>query len=384
MPLVIAIIHFIAALGLTWLINQIGLISWKRAAAAHWAERARRLWPVRYTSGLTIFIVPVTINLWYQSFQSQTFPGWISGLLAGFAGGLLGNYPVAKTVYPQLDFKSWWRQIIIFWGLRLTAIVPLGIAVGIMPEHFGRTTLLVAGGYLAVHVLLQWGLLFKFLRWMKCLRPAGQRLQSILDASAASMGAKVQATWQLASPAANALAFPRTKQLVFTDRLLEICDDQEIAAICAHELAHLLEPKTVLAVRIIGSFGFFPLIFLIPCVCSFGLAGFLPPYLTMFFMLFLVRRFSQRMEKRADLLATGQQADHGVYARALEKLYQANQIPAVNVSNRQTHPHLYDRLLAAGITPDFPRPAPPKRVTWIGWVMLVLFGLGIFRAVAAG
>ena len=27
----------------------------------------------------------------------------------------------------------------------------------------------------------------------------------------------------------------------------------------------------------------------------------------------------------------------------------------------QTHPHLYDRLLAGGIQPDFPRPKAPSR-----------------------
>jgi hypothetical protein len=28
---------------------------------------------------------------------------------------------------------------------------------------------------------------------------------------------------------------------------------------------------------------------------------------------------------------------------------------------KQTHPHLYDRLLAGGIQPEFPRPLPPSR-----------------------
>ena len=384
MLLLMVIIHFIGALGLTWLVNQVGLISWKRSAAAHWTERARRLWPVRFTGGITIFIIPATVSLWYQSFVSPTSPDWIIGLLAGFAGAVLGSYPVSKTVYPQLDFKTWGRCMIIFWSLRLMLILPLGIATAIMPQHFGWGMLPVAAGYLAVHFLLQWGLLIKCLRWLRFLKPAGQRLQSIVDATAASMGAKVRATWQLENPAANAFAFPTTKELIFTERLLEICDTPEIAAICAHELAHLLEPKTVLAVRLLGSLSLFPLIFLLPCAGSLGPTGLLLPYLMMIFMVVFVRRFSQRMEKRADQLATGQQADNGVYARALEKIYQSNLTPAVNVSNRQTHPHLYDRLLAAGITPDFPRPVPPKRLTWIGWVMLGLFGLGMFRAVAAG
>jgi hypothetical protein len=75
------------------------------------------------------------------------------------------------------------------------------------------------------------------------------------------------------------------------------------------------------------------------------------------------------MEKRADAMAFQEQAKEGVYARALEQLYRANQMPAVNAKNKQTHPHLYDRLVAAGVAPDYPRPAKPRRMTWVGWVV---------------
>ena len=96
------------------------------------------------------------------------------------------------------------------------------------------------------------------------------------------------------------------------------------------------------------------------------------------------RWLSQRMERRADQLALTEQANEGVYACALEKLYQENQMPAVNVNNKQTHPHLYDRMLAAGITPDYPRPTKPKRLTWFGWLYALLFGLLIGLAVSKG
>jgi hypothetical protein len=39
---------------------------------------------------------------------------------------------------------------------------------------------------------------------------------------------------------------------------------------------------------------------------------------------------------------------------------EVNLAPAV-MPGAQTHPHLYDRLLAAGIQPDFPRPSAPLR-----------------------
>jgi len=63
------------------------------------------------------------------------------------------------------------------------------------------------------------------------------------------------------------------------------------------------------------------------------------------------------------------------YTRSMLKLHEANTMPAV-MPEPQTHPHLYDRLLAGGIQPDFPRPAPPKRTK-----PLLAAGLAAFVAV---
>jgi hypothetical protein len=71
------------------------------------------------------------------------------------------------------------------------------------------------------------------------------------------------------------------------------------------------------------------------------------------------------MEQRADATATRHQADPGQYARALEAIYRSSAIPAV-LWGRGTHPHLYDRLVAAGVEPDFPRPKAPSRLRLYG------------------
>ena len=189
------------------------------------------------------------------------------------------------------------------------------------------------------------------------------------------MNVAVRKTWQLGGPLANAFVFPTTHELVFSNRLLEICNDEEIFAICTHELAHLKESKAVLAGRLLGSLSLFPLIFIIPSIHQFGAAGIFLPYLGMFIIAKFARWLSQRMEKRADQLALAEQTNEGIYAGALENLYRENQIPAVNVNNKQTHPHLYDRMLAAGITPDYPRPIKPRRLTLFGWLYAIILGL---------
>ena len=46
--------------------------------------------------------------------------------------------------------------------------------------------------------------------------------------------------------------------------------------------------------------------------------------------------------------------------RPRKKLYEFNLMPAVMPQKQLAHPHLYDRLVAAGVQPQYPRPAPPS------------------------
>ncbi|MEI9950222.1 MAG: hypothetical protein WDO74_14905 [Pseudomonadota bacterium] len=94
---------------------------------------------------------------------------------------------------------------------------------------------------------------------------------------------------------------------------------------------------------------------------------------------FAYRSLSRRLEQRADSAASQNGQDEGEYALALERLYELNLIPAVTYV-RQTHPHLYDRLIASGSTPTFPRPRPPP--LWPGllsilFVLLCSVSLGV-------
>ena len=370
--------HFVCAAFLSFLANWSGLIPWRNSTSAHWTERARLLWPVRFTAGLNIFLLPSILNL-VQALLLPSIPHWwIADLVAAFLGAVFGCFPGDREVFPQLDFRNWWHQAIAGWGIRFGIWGLLLLGCALMPEDFSWGMLAVAGGYLLVHFAMQFGLIMKYLRMVKFLTPAENRLLEIVNSTAARMGVSVRGAWQLGGSMANAFAFPTTRELVFSTRLLEICSDEEISAICAHELAHLKEGKSVLLGRLLGSLSLFPLIFINPSIHQFGMPGILLPYLGFFLIAKFARWLSQRMEKRADQLALNEQVQEGVYARALEKLYRENKIPAVNVNDKQTHPHLYDRMVAAGITPDYPRPTKPKRLTVLGWIYV--FSIGCFFA----
>ena len=64
-----------------------------------------------------------------------------------------------------------------------------------------------------------------------------------------------------------------------------------------------------------------------------------------------------------------------IYAKALLKLYEDQLAPAVGPKKRATHPDLYDRLLAAGMQPDFPRPSPALSMAWTGQIFSAALGL---------
>ncbi len=381
MPVLTAFLHLVAACLMAALANWAGLIAWRRAAGAHWTERARLLWPVRFTAGINVLLIPVILNQTHWFLSPETAHWWISDGFSSYLGALLGCYPLDREIFPQLNFKNWRHQVIAGWGIRFGIWVALIAACLLMPENFGSKMLLVAGSYLVLHFAIQWGLFLKYLRWVKFLKPAEERLQQIVNVTAMRMNVTVRATWQLAGTLVNAFALPTTHELVFSNRLLEICTDEEISAICAHELAHLKESKVVLAGRLFGSLMLFPLIFINPSIHQFGTIGIFLPYLGMFIIAKSTKWLLHRMEQRADQIALTEQTNEGIYASALEKLYRESQIPAVNVNNRQTHPHLYDRMLAAGITPDYPRPTKPRRLTLFGW--LFAFSVGAVFVLAA-
>ena len=245
--------------------------------------------------------------------------------------------------------------------LLLSHLFVVVICACLMPEEFGRravavlalgagaTTFIVAGGNLLI------------LRALGLARPASAHLARLVQSAVDRTGIPVRGTYEVSWPTWNAMALPLPRYIIFADRMVRQMTDDQMTAIATHELAHLAEPRLVLAARLARWFVFLPLALAVPMTA----AGLLLPYLGAYLVLFLGVRMlwimGRRMEERADRLARGHEAEAGVYARALERLYQANLMPAVMASKRRVHPHLYDRLLAAGLEPVYSRPDPPSR-----------------------
>jgi len=329
-------INFLVAGILTFCVNSLTANPWRKAAAAHWTERARLLWPVR-TSG--------AVNIW---------------------------------LIPRFTFGRWLRLVAMTWSIRAGSLGVLVLSALLMPDEFGLASVVVGGSVLAYLLALHFGLYLRFLRWWKVLVLPDRRLRSVVARTAQRMGLREPGTWLLDAPLAQAFALPATGELMFSSRLLDILTDDEISAVCAHEMGHLTESKSVLAGRIAGSMALYPLIFLRPAaksgplaICAIGVLVVLSAMLN--------RKLSRRMETRADKIATENQVEQGLFAGALEKLYCDNLIPAVSTGKRKAHPHLYDRMLAAGIQPDYPRPAKPQSMRWSVFLISIALGVLIGR-----
>jgi hypothetical protein len=172
----------------------------------------------------------------------------------------------------------------------------------------------------------------------------------------------------------NAFALP-SGDIVVTTGLVSVLTHDQIRTVLRHEHAHAAESAASWVGRIVpvaALIAFGPLSTML--LRGAGDIGALLVLVVVFSgLLVAVKRLEARgraLEADADHHAA--QDDPHLYAGSLETLYRVTGLPATN--RRGSHPPLYDRLLSAGVQPDYPRPDPPGRRP-------VLAGLGLALAV---
>ncbi|MBI4952239.1 MAG: M48 family metalloprotease, partial [Myxococcales bacterium] len=236
--------------------------------------------------------------------------------------------------------------------LAAAPLVGLALPARLAP---GTVPWAVLGAAVCAFFAVGGGVLFG--RALGLLRPAGARLRGAVAAPARPGGRAVR-LYEAPLLQANAFALPLLRTVIVTRPALDALDDDELAATCRHELEHLDEPRAVALARFGIAWGVGLALASVRQVhAAAGLAGLGGTLLVLVALGALHTRLGRAMEARADRGGH----DHGpAYARALEKLYAWNLVPAV-LPRKMLHGHLYDRLLAAGVTPGYPRPAPPVR-----------------------
>lgn len=338
----------------------------KLPAEAHWTEKARLLWPLRVARGTALIWVPMGASL------VSLWPG-----VLGFASALLGARLVFRRLYlPASADISGLRSLAFLLIRLLPMLVALGLMVGVAGHPLDARVVAVVAGLLAFNLAWTCGLM----RWtcarLGILRPARERLARLVAAASARLGVEVRRLYELGVPMVNAFAFPHTGDMAFTSGALDLLNDEEAGSVIAHELGHLKEPAATKGLRLVLLVPLSLVPLFGPLTLRFGhLAGF---GLLFGILLFLrmMRRFQRGMEEEADKVAVNEEAAAGLYARTLEKLYEANLMPSVT-AGVTTHPNLYDRMMDAGVPPAYPRPAPAAKIPGLLW------GLGMTAAAVA-
>lgn len=365
-------------------INHLEMRPWVHSVGLHWAERSRILWPARRSNSLLLLYLPLVVTAASKLVVDSTMLGLAPRLAAAFLGAIGANWFIVQKLFPNVRFRFWLNHLCLsgmtrvgYWSIFIAAIV-------VMPNEFNLNTAIT---FLAAGTLMiAWQFIALFLlRLIGFLKPAGERLQQIVESCTDENSPKINHVWEAPSITANALAFPYNGSLIFFEPLLKNLTDEEVAAVCSHEIGHLAESVPVMIARLLGSINVLPLVLIQPTIQALELPGFLLLLLLMILWGRLAIKLSHHMEIKADKAATSHQSSDGTYARALEKIHQINHIPALLHTNRSTHPNLYDRMIAAGYQPDFPPPWKPNRFTTIGWIAafggplsLVIFATYLF------
>jgi Zn-dependent protease with chaperone function len=376
------------AIGCQSLGVAVALAPFRKSAPEDWAERARLTYPALGALGVGPWILGFISFVFAETLADRLFFSGVRSLSAVcMAASVLAAAFVAARIESILKrrlitLRDWFRHELILGLLFLPHIVVLFSVAFSMPDQFTYeiwTYVLIACAGILFY-LFAGGLFVARLLGFTCTPP--ERLGGITRTSAERLGIAPVPNYLLRWKYANAVAFPLINRMAFSDTALAHLADEELRAICVHEFGHLMESRAVKFLRILSTLTWLPVIFVKPIVNAYGFTGLAITGVAILIGFRAVRALVLAMEKRADALARAHEGEPGTYARALERLYQLNLVPAVTHDRRPTHPHLYDRLVAAHVVPSYPRPKPPSRLRgWMSFLAMLFFGVFLWLIV---
>jgi Zn-dependent protease with chaperone function len=368
LPWLPVVVHTAAAFSIgalaTGLAAVVALGVRPRLATRHWIDRARVAAPARTAARIVLLL---TVGYAATTFGAICLceASWLAArvhvplvLVAGYLGATLVQWRLERRITgAPVSWREWLRGRLCFF--LLVPAVPIALAAWVLvPTPAGPATLVAATVFTALVVRTAAGL--RVGRLLGVARPPSARVAAIVERASARTNTRPRAVYEVAMSMANAVALPLSQTICLTDGLLAVADDGAIEAILAHELGHLADRRALLpldAVAILAPAGALALGSLSDPWVGWGVV------VAWLVASVLIRRWQRRREVHADAVAHASVEDTTAYARALELGYEANVLPVVG--SRPTHPDLYDRLLAAGVTPDYPRPRRPSRARTI-------------------
>jgi Zn-dependent protease with chaperone function len=379
LPVVVhATIAFVAGTLATRVARFVALGPHPRLASYHWIERARIAAPARTAVGVVLWFSLFGAGVIFGSSPYSSALGlstrvdWPLACLAAWLGATRVQWALERSITgAATSWGAWLRGTLCVFAL--IPSIPIGIAlVLLVPAPASPTVLVAVLAFTALVVLTATGI--RIGRPLGLARPASPRLAAIVDRAVARTGTRPRAVWEVPIPFANAFAMPIAQTIGVTDAYLAVADDDAIESIVVHELGHLADrvllPSELVA---IGAPAAMLALGSLDGTLAWALIA------VWFVVVGLLRRLQRHREVHADAVAVAAADDAATYARALELGYEACVLPVAG--GRPTHPDLYDRMLAAGVTPSYPRPPRPSRARA---VVATIAGTGVLAAIMLG
>ncbi len=356
--------------------------------SVHWMERARLSLGPRTAAVLMTFFAPLVAGLLAYDLAGTHRA---APLALSVVGALLGATRVRTQHESRLRGRTWtasdWARSYAATLLVLAPHLAVALVVmPLMPARFTPGALALGAVALAVMYALGLGHGSTLARSVGLLRTPDARTQRVLDEAAAKAGRRPRDLLIAPVTSANVYTFAALDRVVLTAPAAEILDDAELSALFGHALAHLDAAATLVHRRTAASLLLaVPFVFARPLVTHLGVLGFYGTLVAAVVALVALRRFTAYDFQSADRFATAREGAPGTYARTLARVYEFNLVPAVLAQKNPARAHLYDRMLDAGITPDVPRPAPPRagRAVVASLALTVLSAMGGLAAVDA-
>lgn len=355
----------------------------KLSPGTHWTELARTYWPVRSAGTIASIWVLLAAMLVFQDQYDLPGRAWFAPviIIASLAGCILGQRVSLCGLRIPTTAKAGGIRAILTRQLSHPASMLLCLVIALTwQEELGLRAALITGAVFILGVFLVLGGSNVILRFTGLARPANSGLERLCRELVAEADAPLRHVLVLDLPMPNAFAFFATKDLAFTPSLPRILDEGELKGIIRHEIGHLKESPLVLWLRMPGLLGYLLLGLIPAAIRSGGLHHAFPLLLVWWISTRMATRLHHKHEQAADKHALGSETADPAYARALEKIHEAGLIPAL-IAKHHAYPSLGERMRAAGVTPDFPEPAPPSR--WSG-VLGGILAVGIFCFLCSG
>jgi Zn-dependent protease with chaperone function len=349
---------------------------------AHWTERARLAMPARRRVAAAAATFAVLSAFLPAGGPISLPPAPLHAALnfvLQLGAAAWAALSVERRLVPAPSLRERIRSLLA-WTLVLYPHLLAAILIAYVEARSSPASpgLVVAAALAVTWLALGGG--FRIGRALGLVARAPERLARALERARDGSAGEPPALVELPIVAANAYAFPLLGAVGVTTGALRALDDEQLAAVLRHELAHLAEGRATKGLRALNTALLPVAVVVAPTLAS--LHHGLPAVALVWGVLLLfvaTRRLQQRLETRADQAA---HVDAPAYARALEDLHRESLVPAT-LGRRASHPDLYDRLVAAGAPPAWPRPSPPPRGRGWAIAMTLLVAGGTVAATTA-